>query len=368
MPRLKSHFQLTCMNDRQNRSVLSPSQFMARPHSALAALALGIMALAPQSNAADVRVGIIGLDTSHGVEFPQRLNDPASTNYVPGARVVAALPAFSADLPMSKDRVEGFTATVRDKYGVRIVSTVDELTAAVDAIMILSLDGRPHLKQVQSVLKAGKPVFLDKPVAASLKDAVAIFEQAEAAKVPIFSASAVRWYSGVVEVAAAQIDGVSGAISYGPAPKQPEHPSLFFYGIHPTEALFTVLGHGCASVSAVSSDRATVVTAKWNDGRLGTLYAMHTWPADYKVTLFGKDKIIEQKTGGDYTPLVREIVKFFQTLTPPVTAAQTLEIYAFMEAADESLRKGGRPVKVSEVLEKAQCPKKWLPATPPASP
>jgi predicted dehydrogenase len=267
---------------------------------------------------------------------------------------------------MSKDRVEDFTATVRDKYGVRIVSTIEELTAAVDAIMILSLDGRPHLKQVQSVLKAGKPIFLDKPVAASLKDAVAIYEQAEAAQVPLFSASAVRWYPGVMEVASAQIEGVSGAISYGPAPKMPEHPSLFFYGIHPTEALFTVLGHGCASVSAVSSDKATVVSAKWSDGRIGTLYAMHTWPADYKVTLFGKDKIIEQTTGGDYTPLVREIVKFFQTGTPPVTAAQTLEIYAFMEATDESLRKGGRPVKLSEVLEKAQCPTKWLPASPQA--
>ena len=332
---------------------------MAKRFSQLAALALGMIASVTQSTAAEVRVGIIGLDTSHGVEFPQRLNDPANTNYVPGARVVAALPAFSADLPMSKDRVEGFTATVRDKYGVRIVKTVDELTAAVDAIMILSLDGRPHLKQVQSVLKAKKPIFLDKPVAASLKDAVAIYEQAEAAGVPLFSASAVRWYPGVVEVAASQIDGVSGAISYGPAPKQPEHPSLFFYGIHPAEALFTVLGQGCISVSAISSAGATAVSAKWSDGRLGTLYAMHTWPAEYKVTLFGKDKIIEQKTGGDYTPMIREIVKFFQTGTPPVTAAQTLEIYAFMEAADESLRTGSRLVKLSDVLEKAQCPSKW---------
>ena len=334
---------------------------MAKRTTLLAAFVSGMIASAISSIAADVRVGIIGLDTSHGVEFPQRLNDPANTNYIPGARVVAALPAFSADLPMSKDRVEGFTSTARDKYGVRIVSTVEELTAAVDAIMILSLDGRPHLKQVQSVLAAKKPIFLDKPVAASLKDAVSIYQQAEAAGVPVFSASALRWYPGVVDVAAAKIEGVSGAISYGPAPKQPEHPSLFFYGIHPTEALFTVLGDGCTSVAATASEGATVVTGKWNHGRIGTLYALHTWPADYKVTLFGKDKIVEQKTGGDYTPLVREIVKFFQTGVPPVTAAQTLEIYAFMEAADESLRKGGRMVKLSEVLEKADCPAKWLP-------
>lgn len=322
----------------------------------------GMIASASSSNAADVRIGIIGLDTSHAVEFSQCLNDPASTNYVPGAKVVAALPAASSDLPMSKDRIGEFTNTVRDKYGVRIVNNVEELTAAVDAFMILSLDGRPHLAQVKSVLGAKKPVFLDKPVAASLKEAVAIYEQAEAAGVPLFSASAMRWSPGVLDVAAAKIASVSGAISSGPSPKQVEHPTLFFYGIHPTEALFTVLGQGCNKVTCTSSEGASVVTGKWSDGRLGTVYAMHTWPADYRLTLFGKEQSTDQKCNVDYTPLVREIVKFFQTKTVPVTAAQTLEIYAFMEAADESQRQGGCPVSVRDVLEKAKCPERWLTA------
>ncbi len=328
------------------------------PNLLLALFTLGMTAIS--SPAADVRVGIIGLDTSHAVEFTQRLNDPANTSYVPGARVVAAFPQASDDLPDSKNRIKGFTDTLRDKYGVRIVANVAELLSGTDAIMILSLDGRAHPAQVKSLLSAKKPIFLDKPVAASLKDAVSIYEQAETSATPIFSASALRWYPGVIEVATTKIGGVSGAMSYGPSPKQPFHPTLFFYGIHPTEALFTVLGSGCTSVSATASDGATVATGKWRDGRLGNLYAMHTWPADYKVTLFGKDKIVEGKTaGGDYTPMVREIVKFFQTKVPPVTAAQTLEIYAFMEAADESIRKGGAPVLLREVLESAGCPSRW---------
>ncbi len=318
------------------------------------------------STAADLRVGIIGLDTSHAVEFTARLNDPASTNYVPGARVVVALPQASTDLAMSKDRVEGFTGEVRDKFGVRIVGDANALVDACDAVMILSLDGRAHLKQVQSVLGARKPVFLDKPVAASLRECVRIYELAEEAGTPIFSASALRWYPGVVEVAGAKIGGVSGAISYGPAPKQAGHPSLFFYGIHPTEALFAVLGAGCTSVACTASEGATVVTARWNDGRIGTVYAMHTWPAEYKVTLFGQDKIVEQKSGGDYTPMVKEIVHFFQTGAPPVTPAQTLEIYAFMQAAEESAEKGGGTVRINDVLSRAQCPAKWLVQAPAA--
>jgi predicted dehydrogenase len=305
------------------------------------------------ASAADVRVGIVGLDTSHATEFTARLNDPASPNYVTGARVVAALPEFSPDLPMSKDRVEGFTATVRDEFGVQIVKDAPELLAACDAVMVLSLDGRKHPDQVRRLLAAKKPIFLDKPVAASLKDAVAIYTEAKRAGTPLFSASALRWYPGVVEVANAKLEGISGATSYGPAPTQPQHPSLFFYGIHPTEALFTVLGEGCTHVTATQGTSAMVVTGKWKDGRLGTLYAMQTWPADYQVTLFGKDKIVQQSKGGDYSPLVREIVSFFQTGKAPVTPEQTLEIYAFMAAADESADRGGKPVSIAEMLSDA---------------
>jgi hypothetical protein len=36
-----------------------------------------------------------------------------------------------------------------------------------------------------------------------------------------------------------------------------------------------------------------------------------------------------------------------------VDPKETLDIYAFMEAADESKRRGGAPVSVAEVMEKA---------------
>ncbi|MDB6138119.1 MAG: putative dehydrogenase [Verrucomicrobiaceae bacterium] len=307
-----------------------------------------------------MRVGMIGVDTSHAQEFAARLNDPANPSYVPGARIVAAFPVASTDLPGSAERVDGFTNTMRDKYGVRIVSSIDELSKTVDAVMILSLDGRAHLEQVKAVLPCKKPIFLDKPVAASLKDAVEIFQLAEAAGTPLFSASALRWYPGVQEVASAKIASPSGAISSGPAPIQAFHPDLFFYGVHPTEALFTVLGGGCVSVVCTTGAGASVITGQWSDGRVGTLYAMHNWPAPYKVTLYGKDQVVEQHSeGGDYTPLVREIVKFFQSGKPPVNAAKTLEIYAFMEAADESKRRKGAPVLLRDMLVQAGCPEKW---------
>ena len=341
------------------------SRFCIASLAAWAVLALTTMNA--QNQPADLRIGLIGLDTSHAEHFTMRLNDSANPNHILGGRVVAAFPEGSPDIEESSSRIAGYTETLQNKYGVKMVGSVSELCAGVDAVMVLSLDGRPHLNQVRQVVALKKPLFLDKPVAASLKEAIEIYKIADDAGVPIFSASAVRWFPGVVEVAAAKATPPLSAISYGPAPKLPHHPDLFFYGIHATEALFTVMGAGCVSVSRTSTPSTSVVTGLWEGGRVGTLHALHHLPMDstvYKVIRFDEAGAVEQKSQGDYTPMLREIINFFQTKNPPVTAAQTLEIYAFMEAAEESQRKGGDSVQLREVLTKAGCPEKWLPAKP----
>ena len=318
--------------------------------------------------AENLRIGIIGLDTSHAEQFTLRLNDTANPNHVPGGRVVAAFPAASADIEESRSRVEGFTAIVRDKFGVRIAGGIEDVCNNVDAILLLTLDGRPRLPQMKQILSFGKPVFMDKPVAASLKDAVEIYRLAEAAKVPVFSASAIRWYPGVLEVANVEKEPANGALSYGPAHILAHHPDLFFYGIHPTEALFTIMGTGCLSVSRVTTPASSVVTGLWQGSRTGTLHAIHEGVKAYKVIRFGKNAVTEQKSEGDYTPMLREIIKFFQTKQPPISAKDTLEIYAFMEAAEESKRRGGKSISLREVLSKAGAPDAWLTADPKATP
>jgi predicted dehydrogenase len=297
-----------------------------------------------------LRIGIIGCDTSHCVEFTARLNDPSHPGHVPGARVVAAYPTMSPDMPWSRDRAAAFVKELQEKRGVRLVTSIDALLAECDAILLCSLDGRPHPEQARPVLEAGKPVFVDKPVAASVRKIRELHRLAAQTGTPMFGASAMRFYPGILEVAAADVGPVRGAISYGPAPIEPSHPDLFFYGIHPTEALFTVLGEGCLRVQRTTTQHTSVVVGEWADGKVGTLHAMHRWPAEYQVTKFGDTGTFEQTSAGDYTPLVRQIVKFFQTGLAPVTPAQTLEIYAFMEAADESKRRGGIPVTLEEVM------------------
>lgn len=304
--------------------------------------------------AADLRLGMIGLDTSHVTAFTELLNNPNNKNYVPGGKVVAAFKGGSPDLPSSADRVDGYTAALRDKYGVEIVATIEELCQKVDAVLLESVDGRPHLEQARPVIKAKKPLFIDKPVAGSLRDALEIFRLAKEAGVPVFSSSSYRYYDSLQKLMGQDVGEIKGAISYGPCSLEKTHPDLFWYGVHATEALFTIMGTGCESVVRVSTADTDVVEGIWEGGRVGTLRGIRNARADHKVIVFGTKAIAQQEGSGDYAPLVREIVKFFQTGVAPVRPEETIEMFAFMEAADESKRQDGKPVRLSEVIKKAQ--------------
>ena len=321
------------------------------------AMAVCLMATLPVSGeepAAPIRVGMIGLDTSHVIAFAQALNNPAAAGDLAGIKVVAAYPGGSPDLPASADRVEGFTKQISE-MGIEIVDSIDLLLTKVDAVLLESVDGRPHLEQIKPVIAAGKPVFIDKPVAGTLADAVAIFRLAQEKGVPCFSSSSLRFSPGIAGMRGnEQVGDVLGCDAYSPCSLEPHHPDLFWYGVHGVEMLFTIMGPGCTSVSRVQTEGTEHVTGVWNDGRIGTYRGIRAGKADYGAMVFGSKGIAPSGGYGGYEPLVVEIARFFRTGKPPVSAEETLEIFAFMEAADESKRQGGVPVTLESVLEKAR--------------
>lgn len=297
--------------------------------------------------AAELRIGMIGLDTSHVVEFTRLLNDPAQKDHVPGGRVVAAVKGGSPDIAASRDRVEGFTRELRERRGVKIVDTIDELCGMVDAVMLESVDGRPHLAQARPVIAAGKPLFIDKPMAASLADVREIFRLARAAKVPVFSASSLRFGKATQAVRGGSLGKVLAAETFGPVNIEPTHPELFWYGVHGIEALFTVLGPGCVEVRrGLTPDGRVEVSGTWEGGRSG-VFRQAADNKSYGGTARGERG--EAAVGGNdgYTPLLRAMIEFFRTGVPPVPERETLEIFAFMEAADASKRLGGKPVRLA---------------------
>jgi len=305
------------------------------------------------SVAAGKRVGIIGLDTSHSIAFTKTLNNPEAGPQFGGYRVVAAFPQGSLDIASSVERIPGYTRDIQ-ALGVEITASVEELLEKTDVILLETNDGRRHLEQAIQVYKAGKTVFIDKPVAGSLTDAMAIYEAANDFKVPVFSSSSLRYMSNMKDILQKQVIGrVLGADAYSPATLEATHPDLFWYGIHGVEALYTVMGTGCKSVARAFTPDTDLVTGVWNDNRIGTFRGLRSGKTGYGGVAYGEKGILSLGDYNGYNPLLEEIVKFFQTGIAPVPASETLEIFTFMEAADESKRRMGAVVELEEVWQKA---------------
>lgn len=307
---------------------------------ALLATVLGVSASAA---AADLRLGLVGTDTSHVINFASAFNDPASPDHIAGARIVVAFKGGSPDLPSSRDRIDRFTRTLQEKYGVEIVPTIAELCQRVDGVLLTSVDGRVHLAQVREIVAGRKPMFIDKPLASTLEDAREIARIAKEAGVAWFSTSTLRY-----GVAALKTSDLSGVDVWGPGPLEEHHQlDLSWYAIHEAEMLYALLGTGCEEVTRVASADADVVTCRWKDGRIGSMRALRPY-SDYGAVLFRKHAKGQASQvnvpPAEHAPLARDIVKFFNTGVLPVPNEETLELFAFLDAAQRSKDAGGKPM------------------------
>jgi len=294
---------------------------------------------------AEFRLGIVGTDTSHVIAFTQAFHERSSPDYVPGFRVVAAYKGGSPDVESSRTRVDKYAQELQSRWNVEIVPDIAALCAKVDGVLLESVDGRTHLAQARQVFAARKPVFIDKPLAATLEDAREIARLAREAGVPWFSSSSLRYSEIVTALRSPQTTGVT---TWGPGPLEEHHYlDLSWYGIHPIEMLYALMGTGCQEVTRVSSPDADVVVGRWKDGRIGTVRALRP-SSGYGAVVFRPKGAAQsnEKMATGYGPLLQEIARFFESRVAPVANEETLEIFAFMDAAQRSKETGGRPVRL----------------------
>ena len=316
-----------------------------------------------------VKVGIIGLDNYQAVAFTSLFHAAKKGEELSGLRVVCAYPGGSPDIKESVDSLPQWVRQIRN-FDVSIVETPETVLEQVDAVLVMSLDGRTHLELVSPVLKAGKPVYIGRPLAASLEDVIKIFRRAEASQTPVFSCSQHRFVPGFIGMRNhPEVGEVLGCSIYGGFVTEPHHPDYFWHAVHGAETLFTIMGPGCRTVTRASSGDFELVTGVWNDGRIGTYRGIRKGAVEYSGIVFGDKGIsrtgiygygvpsngVAPKEGEymGYKGVAIEIAKFFKTGKPPVSAKETIEIFTFMEAAHESKRRAGRPVQLETVLQQA---------------
>jgi predicted dehydrogenase len=299
-----------------------------------------------------MRIGIIGLDSTHAIDFTQRLNAPTASVGWRGARVVAACAGTPTDFPLSVTRRDRIAARMRDELGIPQLSSATALVEFVDAVMILGCDGRSHLAETLPLLPAGKPLFIDKPLTASLTDAAHLLALAQQTRCPVFSASALRYRSVSAEAAPLAHSRPNFIEVTVPKAAVPGHPDFSWHGIHGVETVFAALGGGCETVERARLDDYDAIRATWSDGARAIIKRSAESSAQgFPSTLTDEVGNREAHVAFRYEPLLTAVVDFFQQGESPVSAAEMLEVIAFIAAADLSRDLSGQPVHLPTILK-----------------
>jgi len=299
--------------------------------------------------ASALKIGMIGLDTSHVTAFADLLNNPANPHHVPGATITVAFPG-GTDFHLSANRVKGFTETLRDKFGVKIVDSIDAACEGVDLVFIESVDGRVHLAQFKEVIKHKKPVFIDKPFTVNGDEAAEIFRLAKAAGVAVMSASSLRYGDGFATAVKAKRATLKGVDAYGPMNIEPTQGGLFWYGIHTVEMIVAAMGPDAVEVRAFSNadhDTATIIFA---DGRVATLHGQRNSHGNFGIVLHSQAgaEWMDAYAGSKVPPyalMLREVLENLPQGKSGIPDAETLSVIRVIDAINES-RVTGKPVAV----------------------
>lgn len=311
------------------------------------------------------RIGIIGLDTSQVTMIISHINNIPGPGYdvvqpvwdksFEGFKVTAAYPYGSKKIESSIRQIPTYVSKMKEN-GVEVVDSIQTLISQVDAVMLMTFDGHPRVEQAMQVIKAGKPLFINKPFAASLKDVIIIMEAAKKYNCPIFSSSPTRYLKGAQAARNGEIGDIMGADSYSGCPLEPTHPDFYWYGIHGIEILFTMMGKDCQTVQRKHTQNTDHIVGIWDNDRIGTYRGIRKGKVTHSGVAYGLNEILPAGSFNDvgHRPLVIEMLRFFKTGISPVSMEETLAIHVFMEAADESKRLGGIPVSMQTVLAKAK--------------
>ncbi len=299
---------------------------------------------------AAVRIGLVGLDTSHSVAFTKCFNKAGDAEHVAGGTVVAAFPGGSPDFDLSISRVAGYRKTLEEEYGVKMMGSPAEVAGVVDLLVLGSCDGRVHRKQFEETVGFHRPTFIDKPIATSSADAKAIFDLAARENVPVMSCSALRYAENLTKAMKEGEGPVLGVDVFGPMAEQETQPGLFWYGVHCVEVIERVMGVGCKEVHATKNKEGDLISFVYGDGRMASMRGMRVGHHKFGAAIH-REKGFQfvDISGGKrsyYAGMLDAMMATLPMRKSDIKAEETLEVVRMIEAANEA-RATGKVVRVA---------------------
>ncbi|NPV79727.1 MAG: Gfo/Idh/MocA family oxidoreductase [Firmicutes bacterium] len=302
------------------------------------------------------KVAVIGEHLIHRYVYPSFFNgfDPElmeknggwAADLVRGKTTESIVPGARINYIWCGDRqlAENLAATC---FIDNVADRFDEMVDEVDAVMILEDDGNLHLGLARPYIERGKAVFFDKPFACTARDARAIVDLARKYGAKIIAGSALK-YSVELNDLLSRVpqDAIKSVYVAGPG-------QWLNYGVHVVEALQTILGSGAMRVRNVGTEETDLVCVDYQDGRFGILQVSRTICPGFSIVACTKDSaeyVQVQDSYHFYSTLAKAMGKTFVGGEEPFPLERYIETAEILEAGERSLRLGGLPVDLSDLV------------------
>ncbi len=281
-----------------------------------------------------IRIGIVGAESSHSLTLARALNKDAA---VAGARV-----------EMIWGETPALARRVAAAGGIgRIVRRPEDLIGVVDAAVVAHRDGRRHLPAAWPLLRAGMPLFIDKPFCAGVREGHRFLKEAARRRVAVASYGVMPLQRSFLAFRSrlAGLGRLRTLTTTGPADLKSKYGGLFFYGVHQADMLARLAGVDAREVSFNRSGSGGAATVWYAGGLVATMNLVSGKCPGFHITASGERGFLAGEISRDrcaFLPGIRRFVAMFRGGRPPYTTRETLAPIAVMEAVVRSLRSGRR--------------------------
>lgn len=284
------------------------------------------------------RIGIIGSDNSHAEIFSKLVNipDPDTGEFMfPDCRVTGI---FGLD----KERTEQVARDGRIEY---IAGTPEELLGKADAVMVVFRHGNLHTGYALPFIKAGIPVWIDKPFTIRNDDAKLLISTAIEHNTLLTGGSTCKYTPDILMVKNAvekgsRIGGIKTAAMNFPATLENEYGGIYFYGAHLAEMAMMAFGYD--AVSVVASENNSVVTAVVKYDRYQITLNFIPGSNEYYTILYGENGTIfrEIEINGCYLKGFEQFVLMLRSRKLSMPLENLYKPVALLNAIVESYETG----------------------------
>jgi predicted dehydrogenase len=291
------------------------------------------------------------MGSHHGTAFATTFNgwDATKVGRWKGTFVKSGRKLDTAKVVKVWDPDKAAAQQLADICGIAdVADTPEQCSDGVDAVLIIDDGSGAQWKYAMHPLRKGVPVFCDKPLAMTAREAQVVARLVRETRTPFMSASSLRFVPDIIKLR--QDLPQLGAVHLASAACGNE---LVYYGIHALSMIYAVLGKGAVSAINVGQPGRNLVRLRFENQRdvILTVADKEWMRAGYQITLYGEKgwRTVTPVLTDLYSYLLEPFLDLVKTGKESVPVEEEVEVIAALEAGQRSLELG-REVSLKEIL------------------